>query len=177
MEPFWSNPSVLQNRPTWGLSQLFRDKYMSINYLKIAPFSFFFLWLEKFSIQSPKTQQKPRVLGVLQNSLALQLKEMCSEVFTLAHPYCTGGPRLGHSTPDAALQGQSRWRQSPPSPCCHPSSDADKTAGLLGCKHTLLAHVKLFIHLNPQILLCRALSVLIRQSHETGLSKIHDLIT
>jgi len=27
---------------------------------------------------------------------------------TTPHPYCTGGPRLGHSTPDGALQGQDR---------------------------------------------------------------------
>ena len=28
--------------------------------------------------------------------------------------------------------------------------------GIMGCKHALLAHVKLFIHQNPQVLLCRA---------------------
>ena len=31
-----------------------------------------------------------------------------------------GGPRLGHSTPDEASQGQSRMGQSSPSPCWPP---------------------------------------------------------
>jgi len=39
----------------------------------------------------------------------------------------------------------------------HPSFDAAQdTIGLLGCKCALLAHVYLFIHQNPQVLLCRA---------------------
>jgi len=42
------------------------------------------------------------------------------------------------------------------SPCCHPSSDAAQDAvGLLGCKSTLLAHVQLFIHQDPQLFLSR----------------------
>ena len=38
-----------------------------------------------------------------------------------------------------------------PLPAGHHSSDAAQdTVGLLGCRHTLLAHVSLFIHQNPQ---------------------------
>jgi len=39
----------------------------------------------------------------------------------------------------------------------HDSLDAAQdTGGLLGCKHTLLAHVELLIHQYPQVLLRRA---------------------
>ena len=38
-----------------------------------------------------------------------------------------------------------RGGQSPPFHCCHSCVDAaQNTVGLLGCKHTLLAHVQLF---------------------------------
>jgi len=33
---------------------------------------------------------------------------------------------------------------------------AQETAGLLGCSHTLLAHVQLFVHQDPHVLLHRA---------------------
>jgi len=39
------------------------------------------------------------------------------------------------------------------SPCFDAAQD---TAGLSGCKRTLMAHVWLFIHQNSQVLLCRA---------------------
>jgi len=53
-----------------------------------------------------------------------------------------------------------------PRPAGHASSDAAQgTVGLLGCGHTLLAHVQLFIHRYPQVLLLRAaLSPFIPQS-------------
>ena len=39
----------------------------------------------------------------------------------------------------------------------HPSADVTQdTICFLSCKSTLLAHVKLFIHQDPQVLLCRA---------------------
>ena len=44
-----------------------------------------------------------------------------------------------------------------PLPAGHPSSDGTQnTIGLLGCKHTLLVHVKFFVSQNPQVLLSRA---------------------
>ncbi|KAK4830254.1 hypothetical protein QYF61_009321 [Mycteria americana] len=44
-----------------------------------------------------------------------------------------------------------------PQPAGHTSFDAAQdTVGLLGCKRTLLAHVQLFIHQYPQVLLCKA---------------------
>ena len=44
-----------------------------------------------------------------------------------------------------------------PCPAGHPSSDAAQdTAGFLGCKCTLLAHVQLFVPQSPQFLLHRA---------------------
>ena len=55
------------------------------------------------------------------------------------YPSCTGGPRLGHSIPDGASREQRTGGLSPPSPTCHFSSDAAQdTAGLPGCKSTLL---------------------------------------
>ncbi|KAK4806151.1 hypothetical protein QYF61_001078 [Mycteria americana] len=43
-----------------------------------------------------------------------------------------------------------------PRPAGHASFDAAQdTVGLLGCEHTLLAHVQLFVHQYPQVLLCR----------------------
>ena len=45
-----------------------------------------------------------------------------------------------------------------PVPAGHPSSDgAQGTVCFPRCKSTLLAHVKFFIHRDPQILLCRAM--------------------
>ena len=53
-----------------------------------------------------------------------------------------------------------------PLPAGHPSSDAvQDTISLLGCKSSLLAHVQLFVHRDPQALLCRiALTELLSQS-------------
>jgi len=65
--------------------------------------------------------------------------------------------RPGCNTPDGSYQGQSRDGQLPPSPCCHPSSDAAQDAvSLPGFKCTLLALVQLFIHQDPQVVLYRA---------------------
>ena len=44
-----------------------------------------------------------------------------------------------------------------PLPAGHPSVDASQdTVGLPGCKSTLLAHIQLFTHQDPQVLLYRA---------------------
>ena len=44
-----------------------------------------------------------------------------------------------------------------PLPAGHPFFNAAQhTVGLPGCKHTLLAHVQLLVHQNPQVLLRRA---------------------
>ncbi|KAK4815509.1 LOW QUALITY PROTEIN: hypothetical protein QYF61_003067, partial [Mycteria americana] len=44
-----------------------------------------------------------------------------------------------------------------PRPAGHASFDAAQDmVGLLGCEHTLLAHVQLFVHQYPQVLSCRA---------------------
>jgi len=53
-----------------------------------------------------------------------------------------------------------------PQPASHAAFDAAQdTVGLLGCERTLLAHVKLFIHQYPQVLLDRAtLNTFISQS-------------
>lgn len=54
---------------------------------------------------------------------------------------CAGGPTPGHSvrgSHEGRLEGG-----SPLSPCCHPSVDvAQDTLDLLGCRNTMLAHVK-----------------------------------
>jgi len=59
----------------------------------------------------------------------------------------------------------SRWRShqtgaegqnSVPRPAGHTCFDAaEDTVGFLGCEHTLMAHVQLFIHQYPQVLLSR----------------------
>jgi len=75
---------------------------------------------------------------------------------TTRHSFCSGCHRLGHSTPDGASQVQSRWEQSPPMPCWPSLFDvARNTVGLLGCKSTLLTHIQLFVHQDPQVLLGR----------------------
>jgi len=56
-----------------------------------------------------------------------------------------------HGTLNGASQGQSKGRQFPPSR--HPSVDAVDPPG---CKHTLQTDVQLFVHQNPQVLLCRS---------------------
>lgn len=72
---------------------------------------------------------------------------------TTPHPSHAGVPRPGHSTADGATGGQSRGGQydsTLPCPAGHPSVYADQdTLGLLGCRHTLLSHLQLFIHEEP----------------------------
>ncbi|KAK4810951.1 hypothetical protein QYF61_013359 [Mycteria americana] len=69
---------------------------------------------------------------------------------------------LGTPELDAVLQvgsHQSRvgGQNHLPRPAGHASFDAAQdTIGFLGCEYTLLAHVQLFIHQYPQVLLCRA---------------------
>lgn len=56
-------------------------------------------------------------------------------------------PVLEAWAPDEATLGQSRWVNHLLCPDGHFSFDAAQdTFGLLGCKRTLLAHFKLFIH-------------------------------
>ncbi|KAK4810611.1 hypothetical protein QYF61_007348 [Mycteria americana] len=63
---------------------------------------------------------------------------------------------------DAVLQmgshhSRAEWQNHLPRPAGHTSFDAAQdTVGFLGCECTLLAHVQLFIHQYPQVLLCRA---------------------
>ena len=48
-----------------------------------------------------------------------------------------------------------------PHPAGHPSFDAAQdTVGLLGYKHTLLAHVQLFLYQDTEVLLCRAVFIM-----------------
>ncbi|KAK4824943.1 hypothetical protein QYF61_021631, partial [Mycteria americana] len=54
-------------------------------------------------------------------------------------------------------QSRAEGQNHLPRPAGHASFDAAQDAvGLLGCKHTLLSHVQLFIHQYPQALLFRA---------------------
>ncbi|KAK4830856.1 hypothetical protein QYF61_013785 [Mycteria americana] len=84
------------------------------------------------------------------------------EVFQPSDYFC--GPPLDQLTPelDAVLQvgsHQSRveGQNHLPRPAGHASFDAAQDAvDLLGCEHTLSAHIQLFIHQYPQVLLCRA---------------------
>ena len=60
-----------------------------------------------------------------------------------------------------------------PPPAGHSSVHAvQDSVHLLSCKCTLLAHVELFVHQNPQVLLCRAaLNVFSTQSvHISGIA-------
>ena len=69
-------------------------------------------------------------------------------------------PALGAPGLDAVLQmgpHKCRGGQSPPSPSRPPLINAaQNTVGLPGCKRTLLAHVQLLVHQDPQVLLHRA---------------------
>lgn len=77
---------------------------------------------------------------------------------------------LGAPGLDAGLQmgphkGRAEGDNHLPLPAGHPSFDtAQDTVVLLGCESSLLAHVQLFIHQDPQVLLCRA------ETFPTGLS-------
>ena len=77
---------------------------------------------------------------------------------TAPHPSYAGVHKLGHSTPDGASQEPSRGGTiTSLLPAGYSSSDAAQyTVSLLGCKSTLLAHVQLFVHQDPQVLLYRA---------------------
>ena len=82
----------------------------------------------------------------------------------LCFPLVLGTPGLDIVLQTGPYKGQSR--QSPSSPCCHPSVDAaQNTVGFLGCKSTLLVRVKFFIHQDFQVLSCSAvLKELLSQS-------------
>ena len=60
------------------------------------------------------------------------------------------------------VEGQNHLPRSAGNASCDSAQD---TVGFLGCERTLLAHVQLFIHQHPQVLLHRAaLNPLISQS-------------
>jgi len=81
--------------------------------------------------------------------------------WTARHLSCAGVPIPGHHTPDGASERHCRsgggGEKSPPSACWSPSVDAAQhTVALTGCKCTLQAHILLFVHQDPQILLYRS---------------------
>ena len=95
-------------------------------------------------------------------------------------------PGLQVGSHESGVKGQNYL----PRPAGHASLDADQdTVDLLACKHTLLAHIKLFIPQYPQVLLGRAalkpltpLPVLVlrvaltqMQDHALGLVEPHDV--
>jgi len=83
---------------------------------------------------------------------------------------------VGCRTPDGVSPEWSRGAESPPSTCWLGFFDAaQNTIGLLGCECTLVAHVQLFIHQYPQVLLGRAaLNPFIPQSELiAGFAPIH----
>lgn len=58
----------------------------------------------------------------------------------------------------ATQKGKPEGDNPLPRPVGHPFFDADQgTVGFPGCKLTLLAHIKLFIHQQPQVFLCQAI--------------------
>ena len=88
-------------------------------------------------------------------SLCSALLPSCGPTPSAAPLFCVGNSSLGCSTPDGASEGQSGGEQS------HATGRlsfdvAQNSFGLPDCKYTLLAHCKLFICQNPQVLLHRA---------------------
>jgi len=77
-----------------------------------------------------------------------QQVHVCPE---LTAPELDAGLQVGSH--QSRVEGQNHL----PRPAGHSSFDAAQTTvGLLGCERTLLAHVQLFIHQYPQVLLSRA---------------------
>lgn len=102
------------------------------------------------------------------SSLSLSSQEKCSiPLSTFVAPLWTRSEKinillvLGGPDLDALLQvgpqkGKIEGDNPLPYPAGHSSVDAAQdSVGILACKHALLAHFKLFIHQNPQALLCR----------------------
>ena len=58
---------------------------------------------------------------------------------------------------EGIYKGRVEGTKPPSLPAGHPSSDAAQdTVNILSCKCTLLAHVQLFVHQDPHVLLHRA---------------------
>jgi len=66
---------------------------------------------------------------------------------------CAEGSRAGRRTPGGLSP---EWSRGAESPLDLLAKLAQHTVGLLGCEHTLSAHVQLFVHQHPQVLLGRA---------------------
>jgi len=70
---------------------------------------------------------------------------------------CAGGSRAGCRLEVKSHQSGTQGQNALPGPAGHTTFDAAQdTVGLLGCKCTLSAHVQLFIHQYPQVLVSRA---------------------
>ena len=82
-------------------------------------------------------------------------------------------PELDAGLPVGSHQSRVEGQNPLPQPAGHTSLDAaEDTVGLLGCEHTLVAHVQLFIHQYPQVFLIRAaLNPFIRQPLLIGLPR------
>lgn len=99
-------------------------------------------------------------------SLSLSLLERCSSPLSIFMAFlwtCSKSSTSFLSWGPQAWKQYYRWgltqseQRGTSSPCCHPSVDAAQdTVGLLGCKCTLLAHVQLFTHQDPQVLFHRS---------------------
>ncbi|KAK4824151.1 hypothetical protein QYF61_011229 [Mycteria americana] len=74
------------------------------------------------------------------------------------HVFCVlRAPELDAGLQVGSHQSRAEGQNHLPRPAGHASFDAAQgTVGLLGCEHTLSAHVQLFIHQYPRVLLCRA---------------------
>ena len=91
------------------------------------------------------------------NTLSLPLWERCSipllDTFQSSIYFCAGYPDLNY-LPSTRMKTHLGYRgtegDSPlPALLLLPIDAAQDTVGLLGCKHTLLAHAQLSIHLYP----------------------------
>jgi len=82
------------------------------------------------------------------------------------------GPQIWTQYSQCDFTRAEQGGQSPPSSCWSPSFDgAQDRVGLLNCQCALLAHVHLFIHQNPQVLLGRAaLNEFSQSVHTSGIA-------
>ncbi|KAK4831309.1 hypothetical protein QYF61_016798 [Mycteria americana] len=126
-----------------------------------APFKY---W--KAAIRSPRSLLFSRLNNP--NSPSLSPQQRCSSpriIFvassgpapTAPCPSCAEDPRAGRSTAGGSHQSGAEGQNPLPRPAGHAALDAAQdTVGFLGCECTLSAHVQLFIHQYPQVLLRRA---------------------
>ena len=92
------------------------------------------------------------------NSLSLYSQQRCSSPWIIfvasSGPTprgpglsCAEGSRAGCRTPGGSYQSGAEWQNPLPCPAGHAAFDAAQDmVGLLGCKHTFVAHVQLFTH-------------------------------